>query len=203
MSTNSPKKRPLEEINDDNSPKAKKQKTQNSAPVLYVQKLSEDAQTPTKGSKMAAGYDLFSAKEETVAAHGKALIKTDIAIQLPEGCYGRIGMLHKENPSFITQKKKKKLAPRSGLAWKNHIATGGGVIDGDYRGNVGVILFNHSDEPFKVAKGTRIAQLILEKYVHDSVVKVVDSLNESARGENGFGSTGTDSTITLHDKKRE
>lgn len=90
---------------------------------------------------------------------------------MPEGTYGRV-------------------APRSGLAWKNFIDVGAGVIDQDYRGNVGVILFNHSDVDFDVKKGDRIAQLICERIAHPNVVEV-KSLSETARGEGGFGSTGT------------
>ena len=56
-----------------------------------------------------------------------------------------------------------KIAPRSGLAWKNHIDVGAGVVDADYRGNVGVILFNHGDTDFMVAPGDRVAQLLLQK----------------------------------------
>ena len=77
-------------------------------------------------------------------ARGKTLIQTDLQIQLPEGCYGRI-------------------APRSGLALQHHIDVGGGVVDTDYRGNVGVVLYNHSDLPFTVSRGDRIAQLICEQ----------------------------------------
>eukprot|EP01048_Picozoa_sp_COSAG05_P005591 COSAG05_NODE_336_length_11205_cov_4.160544_1_plen_127_part_00 len=80
-------------------------------------------------------------------------------------------------------------APRSGLAWKSHIDIGAGVIDADYRGNVGVILFNHGDDEFKVTKGDRVAQLILEKIITPPVVEV-DDLDATVRGEGGYGSTG-------------
>src|SRR5207253_2868713 len=89
---------------------------------IYVKKLSQNATIPKRSSPLAAGYDLSSAKDIIVPARGKALVPTDLAIALPDGVYGRI-------------------APRSGLAWKNHIDVGAGVIDQDYRGNVGVILF--------------------------------------------------------------
>lgn len=98
-------------------------------------------------------------------------MKTDIQIEVPEGHYGRV-------------------APRSGLAWKNSIDVGAGVIDEDYRGNVGVILFNFSDVNFEIKKGDRIAQLICERISYPTVVEV-DTLSETARGEGGFGSTGT------------
>jgi len=92
----------------------------------------------------AAGLDLYSAYDLTVAARGLVSVVTDLQIQLPEGCYGRI-------------------APRSGLALHHHIDIGAGVIDGNYRGNVAVILFNHSDKLFVINRGDRVAQLICEK----------------------------------------
>ena len=82
------------------------------------------------------------------------------------------------------------IAPRSGLAYKNFIDIGAGVIDGDYRGPVGVVMFNHDKQDFKVTKGMRVAQLILERYVHDAEIKCVDELSDTVRGDGGFGSTG-------------
>lgn len=85
-----------------------------------------------------------------------------------------------------------RIAPRSGLAVKHHIDVGAGVIDADYRGNVGVVLFNHSDADFKVTAGDRVAQLILEKIITPAVVEVddLDALGSTARGAGGYGSTG-------------
>ncbi|KAI5701183.1 deoxyuridine 5'-triphosphate nucleotidohydrolase isoform X5 [Diaphorina citri] len=143
----------------------------NETAVLKFSKVSENAFAPHKGSDKAAGYDLRSAYDYVVPARGKELIKTDISIELPPGCYGRI-------------------APRSGLAWKNHIDVGAGVIDEDYRGNVGVVLFNHSDQDFKVNKGDRIAQLICQR-IEYPVLQEVTNLNNTERGAGGFGSTGT------------
>ncbi|KAI4321586.1 hypothetical protein MLD38_034951 [Melastoma candidum] len=137
---------------------------------LRVKKLSENAVLPSRGSPLAAGYDLSSAVETNVPARGKALIPTDLSIAIPEGTYARI-------------------APRSGLALKHSIDVGAGVIDTDYRGPVGVILFNHSDIGFEVKPGDRIAQLILEKIVTPDVLEVED-LDETLRGDGGFGSTG-------------
>ena len=80
-------------------------------------------------------------------------------------------------------------APRSGLAWKNHIDVGAGVVDADYRGNVGVILFNHGEADFTVKQGDRVAQLILQKVDMARVVEASE-LPDTQRGEGGFGSTG-------------
>eukprot|EP00741_Cyanophora_paradoxa_P005917 tig00000949_g5735.t1 len=143
--------------------------------VLRVKKLSENATIPVRGSKLAAGYDLSSAYECVVPAHGKLIVLTDIAIAVPEGHYGRV-------------------APRSGLAAKHFIDTGAGVIDADYRGNVGVVLFNHSDKPFEVKKGDRVAQLILERISTPDVVEV-DDLDSTERGAGGYGSTGIKAKI--------
>jgi dUTP pyrophosphatase len=139
-------------------------------PPLFVKRLSESATLPSRGSVQAAGYDLSAAHDGVVPARGKALIKTDLAMVIPSCCYGRV-------------------APRSGLAWKHSIDVGAGVIDADYRGNVGVVLFNLSDADFAVKTGDRIAQLVLERIETPDVVEV-DDLEASERGSGGFGSTG-------------
>ncbi|CAF4842268.1 deoxyuridine 5'-triphosphate nucleotidohydrolase [Pieris napi] len=139
--------------------------------ILKFSRLSEHAFPPVKGSEKAAGYDLKSAYNYTVPARGKELIKTDLQIELPSKCYGRV-------------------APRSGLAVKNFIDVGAGVIDEDYRGNIGVVLFNHSDQDFVVKKGDRIAQLICER-IYYPTLQEVSNLSETNRGDGGFGSTGS------------
>uniref|UniRef100_A0A0A9ZBI7 Deoxyuridine 5'-triphosphate nucleotidohydrolase n=1 Tax=Lygus hesperus TaxID=30085 RepID=A0A0A9ZBI7_LYGHE len=138
--------------------------------VLRFVKLTENAHAPSKGSELAAGYDLKSAYDYTIPARGKELVKTDIQIQVPEGCYGRV-------------------APRSGLAWKHHIDVGAGVIDADYTGNVGIVMFNHGPEDFKVKAGDRVAQLICEKICYPDIQEV-KTVDETKRGAGGFGSTG-------------
>ena len=137
---------------------------------LYVKKLRNNAAIPKRGTEEAAGYDVASSEEVTVPAKGKVVVKTGISVAVPEGCYGRI-------------------APRSGLAVKKFIDVGAGVIDADYRGEVGVVLFNHSEEDFKVKPGDRIAQLILEK-IDTPQVKEVEELPDTTRVAKGFGSTG-------------
>lgn len=82
-----------------------------------------------------------------------------------------------------------RVAPRSGLASKNFIDTGAGVIDADYRGEVKVLLFNHAETDHEIKQGDRIAQLILERIYTPEVVEVQE-LEESVRGAGGFGSTG-------------
>jgi dUTP pyrophosphatase len=143
-----------------------------SSSVLKVVRLTELATVPSRGSALAAGYDLSSAYDIIVPAKGKEIVKTDLAIVCPPNTYGRV-------------------APRSGLAWKKHIDVGAGVIDADYRGNVGVVLFNHSDVPLDVKKGDRIAQLVLEKIEMLEIEEITkEELDNTGRGAGGFGSTG-------------
>merc|ERR1712000_240453 len=165
--------------NNVSSPPAKRVKTTNgdssadkmeTAPPLLIKKLSDKARLPTRGSAFAAGYDIYAAKETTIPARGKVLVDTDISIAVPAGTYGRI-------------------APRSGLASKNFIDTGAGVIDADYRGQVKVLLFNHAETDYEVKEGDRVAQLVLER-IYTPEVEEVQELEESVRGAGGFGSTG-------------
>ena len=138
--------------------------------ISYV-KLSSNAIRPSLATPFAAGYDLHSAQSIVVPAKGKELIPTDIAIQLPNHCYGRI-------------------APRSGLSWKHFIDVGAGVIDSDYRGNINVLLFNFGERDYQVNQGDRIAQLIITKVEHFPLGFIEATLDPSCRGEKGFGSTG-------------
>lgn len=98
---------------------------------------------------------------------------------------GEVGQLTHASPLSTDGR----IAPRSGLAAKNFIDTGAGVIDADYRGPVKVLLFNHADTDFAVAAGDRVAQLIVER-IYTPEVREVTELEESVRGAGGFGSTG-------------
>ncbi|WNL50668.1 deoxyuridine triphosphatase [Ruegeria phage RpAliso] len=155
--------------------------------ILPVKKLNEGATIPTYGSKGAAGMDLYANfhgedyNAVTIPAGGRMLIKTGIAIACPKGHYARV-------------------APRSGLAAKNGIDVLAGVVDEDYRGEVGVILMNLGfkldpngrfvyGDPLIIKHGDRIAQLIIEKFTPCLPVPCIE-LDSSARGEGGFGSTG-------------
>jgi dUTP pyrophosphatase len=138
---------------------------------LPIKKLSQDAKIPTRGSDGAAGYDLYALNGAVFAGH--AIIKTGIAVAIPKGHYGRI-------------------APRSGLAAKYGVDVLGGVIDSDYRVEIGVILkFDRTADAdaFIVNPGDRIAQLIIER-CYDAELVEFDELPPSERGQGGFGSTG-------------
>ena len=137
--------------------------------VLKVKRLCNNARLPVRGTTGAAGYDLAAPQIAVVPAHGKVLVKPGLSISMPTGCYGRI-------------------APRSGLALKKFIDVGAGVVDEDYRGELGVILFNFGEEGFKINMGDKIAQLIFEKTKTPEVAEV-DSLEQTGWGEKGFGST--------------
>ena len=138
---------------------------------IQIKKLSDKAKTPSQASKSAAGYDLYAAEEVLVNTMGRKLVKTNISISIPEGYYGRI-------------------APRSGLAYKNGIDVLAGVIDSDYRGDIGVILFNTDHNlDFLVNVGDRIAQIIIEK-CHSVNWEPVETLDSTVRSEGGFGSSG-------------
>lgn len=137
---------------------------------LRVKKLVDGAQLPVRSSEGAVGYDLHSVNGYVILPGRRAIVSTGISVQLPQGVYGRV-------------------APRSGLAVKNGIDVGAGVIDPDYTGELKVVLFNHDQNPFVIKPGYRIAQLILERCEVPPVLEVLD-LGETGRGESGFGSSG-------------
>jgi dUTP pyrophosphatase len=141
--------------------------------TMEVQKLSSHACTPRRATEGSAGYDLFATDTLTIPPGQRALVGTGIAVKMPPGLYGRV-------------------APRSGLAVKNGIQVGAGVIDADYRGEVKVLLFNQDADEFNIWPGYRIAQLILERH-ETPAIHVVTGLSggQTERGAGGFGSTGT------------
>ena len=142
---------------------------------VLIQRLpgSEDIELPLYQTEGAAGMDVRAIEERMLQPGETALIPTGFSIAVPIG--------------FEAQ-----LRPRSGLALKNGITllNSPGTIDSDYRGAVGVILTNLGHEPFYIHRGDRIAQMVIAK-VERAQWEVVDSLEETQRGEGGFGSSGT------------
>ena len=142
---------------------------------VRFKKLSENAVVPSYGTAYSAGADLYSAMQEDViiAPETTKFIKTGIAIEIPEGLVGLI-------------------YSRSGMACKKGLAPANkvGVIDSDYRGEIIVALYNHSDSSVTVASGDRIAQLVLTPYIKADFEEA-DELDDTVRGDGGFGSTGT------------
>ena len=138
---------------------------------IHVKLLSENAKMPTQGTPFSAGYDLYAAENITVPRLERKLIKTNVSMAIPMNHYGRI-------------------APRSGLSYKNGIDILAGVIDSDYRGDIGVILYNtDNNNDFPVKIGDKIAQIIIESCSSPNFVKSKE-LPISKRGEGGYGHTG-------------
>ena len=137
---------------------------------------AEGLPLPAYETAHAAGMDLRAAVEDgaplTLAPGARAMVPTGLAIALPEGFEAQV-------------------RPRSGLAAKHGItvANAPGTIDADYRGEVGVILINLGKEPFRIERGMRIAQIIVARHAR-AVWREVTTLDETARGSGGFGSTG-------------
>lgn len=125
---------------------------------------------PQRKTEGAAGFDLCSAEDCIISARGSKIVSTGIQMQIAPGHFGKI-------------------EGRSGLGFKHLIMPFGGIIDSDYRGEIKVLLLNHSDTDYQVQKGNGIAQLIIHKYEIPTLFRV-DQLSQTSRGSNGFGSTG-------------
>lgn len=142
---------------------------------ISIKLLNNLAKIPTRGSEYAAGYDLYAATDYIIdiAPHSTVKIGTGIAMELPEGTFGAI-------------------FARSGLATKKGLRPANcvGVCDSDYRGEYIVPLHNDTDEMMSIESGERIAQLIVMNF-NPIEFNVVDSLNNTERGDDGFGSSGT------------
>ena len=141
---------------------------------IQIQRLAHGADLPLPfyASEDAAGMDLYAAIDIILAPGARALVATGIALAIPRGFEGQV-------------------RPRSGLALKHGVTVlnAPGTIDADYRGEVGVILINHGDGDFSIRRGDRIAQLVIAPVTRAHVLDVT-SLDGTARGSGGFGSTG-------------
>ena len=142
---------------------------------LYFTRLTETAQRQTRATEGAAGLDLYADETITIPEYRRAWVSTGIAVAIAPGYCGQVW-------------------PRSGLAGKGiqpaRGDTSAGVIDCDYRGELKVLLCNGSHERKTVKAGDRIAQLLIVPVGMPNVIEV-DALPPTARGENGFGSSGT------------
>ena len=141
---------------------------------IKVKKLTESARMPVRGSEQAAGYDLYADLKETavIPPHATKMISTGLTMEIPEGYFGAI-------------------FARSGLAAKESLRPANcvGVVDSDYRGPFMIALHNDSNEERSVEHHERIAQLVIIPYL-SVAFEETDSLEETERGEGGFGSTG-------------
>lgn len=139
---------------------------------IRILKLNNNAVLPKYAHVNDAGMDLFSTDNAIVMPGEIKLIHTGIAIELPDDVEAQI-------------------RPRSGLAFKNGITVlnSPGTIDAGYRGEIGIIIINHGKESFEINVGTKIAQMVITPIIHATIQEVVE-LEESDRGNSGFGSTG-------------
>lgn len=139
---------------------------------LRVKRIHEDAKLPLQARAGDAGMDLYSIEELTIAPGEWQLVKTGLQIELPQGTEGQV-------------------RPRSGLALKHGITVlnSPGTIDEGYRGEVAIILINHSKVAFTIEKHMRIAQLVVQLVPQVELVEV-EELSTSERGAQGFGSSG-------------
>lgn len=145
--------------------------------TIRIKRLSEDALLPVRATDGAACFDLYTPREFAIQK-GRNVIPLDLSIELPAGTYADI-------------------RPRSGFSAKGFEDVTGcrrdadvllGTIDEDFRGNMGVIV--KSEDYFVIAKGTRVAQMLITRHLPCSLVEVTE-LSSTDRGESGFGSTGT------------
>jgi dUTP pyrophosphatase len=138
--------------------------------MLKVVKYDSSAALPRRAHSEDAGWDLSSVENLVIPDGAWSLVDTGLGISVPPGTYGRV-------------------APRSGMSMRG-IMVNAGVIDRSYTGRVKVLLHNLSPDPITISKGDRIAQLILERISSSAVLMEVEALEESDRGDGGFGSTG-------------
>lgn len=143
-------------------------------PRIRVKRLRPGAELPRYQTAGAAGMDLHAALDVpiTLAPGARALVPTGLALAIPVGWEGQV-------------------RPRSGLAAKHGVTVinAPGTIDSDYRGEVGVVLVNHGQEPFVIKSGERIAQIVFAPYAQATLLEV-EELDETERGAGGYGSTG-------------
>jgi dUTP pyrophosphatase len=140
--------------------------------IIKVLKLDQGARLPEKAHEDDAGYDLFAREDALIPAGESRLVPTGIALSLP--------------PMTEAQ-----IRPRSGLALNHQLTVlnAPGTIDAGYRGEVGVIMINHSRQDFRVIKGMKIAQMVIGQVLPVQLLEA-DNLDDTRRGGGGFGSTG-------------
>ena len=138
---------------------------------IKIKRLNKDLEIPSFAYEGDAAFDLRACEESILAPNEMKIIKTGIAMAIPSGYRGII-------------------KDRSGMAAKFELETSAGVIDSGYRGEVGVVLRNHSKDEFRIERGMRIAQMKIEEVPKISIIEV-DDLDDTQRGEGGFGSSGT------------
>ena len=148
------------------------QTMRNEPVIIGVKLLRPDAKVPKLANHGDGAFDLFSVEDLTLEPGARYAVATGISLEIPQGYEGQV-------------------RPRSGLALKHGVTVlnAPGTIDSGYRGEVKSIMINHGREPFKITKGMRISQLAI-RAAPKALFEAVETLEESERGEGGFGSTG-------------
>ena len=137
---------------------------------IKIKKLDKDAKLFSYAHEGDAGLDIYSLEDKTIKAGTREIIRTGIALALEPGYVGLVW-------------------DKSGLAAKHGIKTMGGVMDSGYRGEYKVIVYNTSEEDYEIKKHDKIAQLLIQPIIQ-AKIEETQSLDETSRGEGGFGSTG-------------
>ncbi len=137
---------------------------------IKIQKIDSSAIIPNYANENDAGLDLYSVEDLILKKGERSVVKTGIKMEIPDGSVGLVW-------------------DKSGLALNSGIKTMAGVIDSGYRGEIKIVLINLSDKDFEIKKGQKIAQMLIQK-VERPKIELVEELNESKRGEDGFGSSG-------------
>lgn len=134
-------------------------------------KTHPDAKLPTSNHESDSGYDIYAVEDTIIPAKGKKVVPVGLEFAfIPENYWVRV-------------------EARSGLSFKHSILPHPGIIDNEYRGDFGTLLYNHSNDVYHVKKGDRIAQMVVYE-LHKPGVEFTESKKESIRGSNGFGSSG-------------
>ena len=139
-------------------------------PAIKFKKIHDDAKLPTKNNPTDTGWDLYAVEDKTIPARGSAVVENGLQVAYI-------------SPGYWFQ-----ISPRSGMGFKSGIQPHLGVIDQEYRGSLGVKLYNFSDTDYQVKSGDRIAQFVIYKR-YDAEINWGE-VEESSRGEKGFGSSG-------------
>ncbi len=137
---------------------------------LKIKKLHPEAKMPTYAHHNDAGMDLYAVEETIIPAQGRVLVPTGLAMAIPDGYVGLVW-------------------DKSGISYKAGLKVIGGVADAGYRGEIFVGIMNTTDEEYIFAKGDKVAQMLIQKVEQPTLLEV-DELDETARGEGAFGSTG-------------
>ena len=138
--------------------------------MIKIKKLSENAALPRYAKPGDAGMDFYSNEELTILPNERKLVSTGISMAIPKGYVGLIW-------------------DKSGIATKHGIKTMAGVIDSSYRGEVKILIHNLSNQTHKIEKNTKVAQMLIQPIECREVIEV-EELDQTERGEEGFGSTG-------------